>query len=93
MAGLRQIDIAQKSGLSEKRVSSIERGKRSSLRSLATYLKAVESDFRGLQDAIDHVGGGESAQDLAIAEWERLVGRVVLDVLQSLRSLGLNRLS
>src|SRR5436853_6390251 len=69
-------------------VSSYERGgPLPSLRSLSSYLRAMGGNFRDLQDAIEHLGGRESVEGGSdIAEWEPLVGRVMLEVLRTLKS-------
>jgi transcriptional regulator with XRE-family HTH domain len=83
--GLRQIDVAVRSGLSKAMVSAYEGGKAlPSLPSLSAYLGAIGRDLSDLQEAVDEMRGFpvHRAED-AVAR-ERAVGRAVLKALRGL---------
>ena len=85
VAGVRQVDIAERSGLSKAMVSAYEGGKAlPSLPSLCAYLGAIGRDFRDLQDAVDLIDGPE-VETIAELDQERAIGRAILGVFRALR--------
>lgn len=82
-AGLRQVDVAEKSGLSKAMVSAYEGGKAlPSLASLSAYLGAIGRDLGDLQDALTHLRG--RLHEGTLVDRERVVGRAVLNALRML---------
>jgi transcriptional regulator with XRE-family HTH domain len=84
-AGLRQIDVAEKSGLSKAMVSAYEGGKAlPSLASLSAYLGAIGRDLGDLQDALTQLRGRLAEGNSPAEDRERVVGRAVLNALRML---------
>lgn len=83
--GLRQLDVANRSGMSKAMVSSYETGKAlPSLVSLSAYLGAIGRDLSDLQEAVDELGGSPKLRSNDIEAQERAVGRAVLKALRGL---------
>lgn len=83
-AGLLQVHVAQRSGLTRAMVSAYEAGKSiPSVRSLSVYLGAIGRNLGDLQDELDRLSG--RSIDEPIEDRERIVGRAVL---KALRGLG-----
>lgn len=90
--GLRQIDVAETSGLSKAMVSAYEGAKMlPSVLSLCRYLNAIGRDFGDLQDALDEMGGIPGRRVIAAEMRERKVGRAILELLQSMGIAAVNR--
>jgi len=87
-AGLRQIDVAAKSGLSKAMVSAYEGGKAlPSLPSLGAYLSAIGCNLADLQDALDELGALPKSRTADLEARERAIGRAVLKVWWGLEAL------
>jgi len=87
-AGLRQVDISERSGLTRAMVSAYEGGKLlPSLPSLSAYLDAMGCDLADLQEAVNELSGFPSKRTGDDDARERAVGRAVLKALRGLEEL------
>ena len=90
--GLRQVDVAERSGLSKAMVSAYESGKAlPTLPSLSAYLGAVGRGLDDLQAALTQLQGKIGDENTATLYREHVVGRAVLNALRSLDEPAENR--
>jgi transcriptional regulator with XRE-family HTH domain len=89
-AGLRQVDVVHRTGMSKAMVSSFESGRAlPSLPSLASYLCAIGRDLSDLQEALDQMGPSPKVASGDLPTHVRALLRAVREALRGLDELGI----